>query len=63
MVYNVGVLNGKLNRRIVILMSSIVHKKIIIFIWNDAELNALFNEDKLSFQYFQKFVYFGQILN
>jgi hypothetical protein len=37
--------------------------KIIAFIGNDLESNALSSEDKLSFQYFQKLVYFDQILN
>ncbi len=44
-------------------MISVVKKVIIVFIWKDAELNALSNEDKLSFLYFQKGVYSDQILN
>jgi hypothetical protein len=43
------VLNRILNRRVVSLMISVVKKIIIVFIWKDAELNALSNEDKLSF--------------
>jgi len=35
----------------------------MVFIWKDSELNALSNEDKLSFYYFQKLAYFDQILN
>jgi len=40
-------------------------KTIIIFLTTDIiyELNALANEDKLRFSYFQKRVYFDQILN
>jgi hypothetical protein len=56
-------LNRILNGRVVLLMTSVVHKKITVFIRNDAESNALSNEDKLSIQYFQKRVYFDQILN
>jgi hypothetical protein len=35
-------------------MTPVVGKKIIVIIWNDVELNALSNEDKLNFQGFQK---------
>ncbi len=56
-------LNRILNRRVAPLMISIVKKIIIVFIWKDAELNALSNEDKLNFYYFQKLAYFDQILN
>jgi hypothetical protein len=56
-------LNRILNRRVAPLMISIVKKIIIVFIWRDAELNALSNEDKLNFYYFQKLAYFDQILN
>ena len=35
--------------RMILLMTTIVLKKIIVFIENDAELNALSNEDKIRF--------------
>ena len=51
------VLKRILNRRVLLLMTSVFRKKITVFIRNDAELNALPNADKLSFQYFQKLIY------
>jgi hypothetical protein len=56
-------LNRILNRGVVPLMIPIVKKIIIVFIWKDAELNALSNEHQLNFYYFQKLVCFDQILN
>jgi hypothetical protein len=41
--------NEMLNRKVVIWMPMMVCKKIMVLISNDAELNALSNEDKLSF--------------
>jgi hypothetical protein len=55
--------NRVLNRRVVFLVTSIVRKKIIVCIWYDAEFNALSNENKLGFQYYQKLADFRQILS
>ncbi len=44
-------------------MILIILKNVMVFIWNDAELNALSNEDKLNLKYFQRHVYSGQILD
>ena len=46
-----------------LLMFSIVRKKAIVLIWNDAELNALSNEDQLSLLHFRKALYFSEILD
>ena len=44
-------------------MFSIVRRTTIVPIWNDAEVNALSNEDQLSLLYFQKALYFSEILD
>ncbi len=61
--FNFNTLSVRVSQKVVLYFTSIVRKKLIAFIGNDAESNVLSSEDKLGFQYFQKLVCFDQILN